>query len=212
MPGGGRCGAGGRIACPRPPLYGAMADIKDPAAYRQPVAEVLAALGADTERGLPGAEAQRRLAQYGPNQLQTEPPVPAWRKFLAQFQDVLIILLLIAAAISLIVWLYQRDEPLPYEALVIFAIVLLNGILGYVQEARAEQAVAALQAMAAAEATVLRDGQPERVPATTVVRGDILLIEEGDTIPADGRVIQSIALQTAEAALTGESLPVAKDS
>jgi P-type Ca2+ transporter type 2C len=181
-------------------------------AYRQPGAAVLAALGSDTERGMTSTEAQRRLTQYGPNQLQAEPPVPAWRKFLAQFQDVLIILLLIAAAISLIVWLYQRDEPLPYEALVIFAIVLLNGILGYAQEARAEQAVAALQAMAAAEATVLRDSHPQRVPATAVVPGDILLIEEGDTIPADGRVIQSVALQTAEAALTGESLPVAKDS
>ena len=93
----------------------------------------------------------------------------------------------------------------------ILAIVLLNGILGYVQEARAEQAVAALRAMAAAEATVLRDGERRRVPAAEVVPGDVLLIEEGDTIPADGRLLQTTALQTAEAALTGESLPVAKD-
>jgi Ca2+-transporting ATPase len=182
------------------------------AAYRQPAEDVIAALGGDADRGLTAEEARRRLAQYGPNELEAEPPTPAWRKFLAQFQDVLIILLLIAAAISLIVWLYERDEPLPFEALVIFAIVLLNGILGFVQEERAERSVAALRAMAAAEASVLRDGQPRRVPAADLVPGDIILIEEGDTIPADGRLIRSVALQTAEASLTGESLPVSKDT
>ncbi|MEO7908646.1 MAG: cation-translocating P-type ATPase, partial [Roseiflexaceae bacterium] len=172
---------------------------------------VIAALGSDAIQGLTAEEARRRLAQYGSNELQAETPIPAWRKFLAQFQDVLIMLLLIAAAISLIVWLYERDELLPYEALIIFAIVLFNGILGYVQEARAERSVAALQAMAAAEASVLRDGQPQRVPATDLVPGDIILVEAGDTIPADGRLTHSVALQTAEASLTGESLPVSKD-
>jgi Ca2+-transporting ATPase len=181
------------------------------AAYQQPVEEVIAALGSDAEHGLTTEEARRRLAKYGPNELQAEAPIPAWRKFLAQFQDILIILLLIAAAISLAVWLYERDEPLPFEALVIFAIVLLNGILGFVQEERAERSVAALRAMAAAEASVLRDGQLQRVPATELLPGDIIAIEEGDTIPADGRLIRSVALQTAEASLTGESLPVSKD-
>jgi Ca2+-transporting ATPase len=180
-------------------------------AYRQQAEDAIAALGSDAKHGLSTEEARRRLARYGPNELQAEKPVPAWRKFLAQFQDVLIILLLIAAAISLGVWLYQRDEPLPFEALVIFAIVLLNGLLGYAQEARAERSVAALRAMAAAEASVLRDGDPRRVPASEVVPGEIILIEEGDMIAADGRLIRSIALQTAEASLTGESLPVSKD-
>ena len=137
---------------------------------------------------------------------------PAWRKFLAQFQDVLIGLLLIAAGISLVVWIYERDEPLPYETLVIVAIVLFNGILGYVQEARAERSVAALRAMAAAEASVLRDGQPQRVPAADLVPGDMIMIEAGDTIPADARLTHAIALQTTEASLTGESLPVSKDT
>ena len=90
--------------------------------------------------------------------------------------------------------------------------VLLNGIMGYLQQSRAEQAVAALRRMSAAQARVLRDGARHSIPATEVVPGDILLIEEGDTIPADGRVMQSIALQMAEAALTGESLPVSKDA
>jgi Ca2+-transporting ATPase len=182
------------------------------AAYQQPTEAVVAALDSDAERGLTAVEARRRLEQYGPNELQAEAPIPAWRKFLAQFQDVLVILLLIAAAISTGLWLYQRDEALPYDGIVIFAIVLLNGILGYVQEARAEHSVAALRAMAAADATVIRDGQPERVPAVEVVPGDVVRIEEGNTIPADGRLIRSVALRTAEASLTGESLPVSKDT
>src|ERR671933_787790 len=182
------------------------------AAYQQPTEEVIAELGSDAARGLATEETQSRLARYGPNELAAETPMPAWRKFLVQFQDVLIVLLLIAASISLVMWLIERDEPVPYEALVIFAIVLLNGVLGYVQEARAERSVAALRAMAAAEARVLRDGQPQRVPATGLVPGDIILIEEGDTIPGDGRLVRSVALQMAEASLTGESLPVSKDT
>jgi len=180
--------------------------------YRQPVDEVLAALGTDPQRGLSESEARARLERYGPNELRAEKPVPAWRKFLAQFADVLVILLLVAAAISAALWLYERESALPYEAIAIFAIVLLNAVLGYVQEARAEAALAALRALSAAEATVLRDGERRRVPAAEIVPGDIILLEEGDTIPADARLIRSIALNTAEAALTGESLPVCKDA
>ena len=106
---------------------------------------------------------------------------------------------------------YEGASGLPYESLAILAIVLLNAVIGYVQQARAEEAVAALRGMTAAQATVLRDGERRSVPAVELVPGDIILIEEGDTIPADARLIQSVALQTAEAALTGESLPVAKD-
>ncbi len=181
-------------------------------AYQQPAEEVIAMLGSNATHGLTADEVQRRRVQYGLNELLSEAPIPAWRKFLAQFQDVLIGLLLIAAGISLAVWIYERDEPLPYETLVIVAIVLFNGILGYVQEARAERSVAALRAMAAAEASVLRDGQPQRVPAADLVPGDMIMIEAGDTIPADARLTQAIALQTAEASLTGESLPVSKDT
>ena len=140
-----------------------------------------------------------------------EKPVPAWRKFLAQFQDSLVILLLIAATISAVLWLYERESPLPYEAISIFAIVVLNALMGYLQESRAESAVAALSQMAAGRAQVVRDNERQSVPAAEVVPGDIILIEEGDTIPADARLIQTTALQTAEAALTGESLPVSKD-
>ncbi len=117
---------------------------------------------------------------------------------------------MIAAAVSFGVWVYERDSSFPYEAMVIFAIVLLNGILGYFQEARAEQAVAALRAMTASTATVLRDGTRHSINATELVPGDIILIDEGDAIPADGRLLQSTSLHTVEASLTGESFPVGK--
>ena len=112
----------------------------------------------------------------------------------------------------LALWIYERDAALPYEAIAIFAVVLLNATLGFVQESRAEAAVAALRAMSAADATVIRDGERRSIAASDIVPGDIILIEEGDTIPADGRLIESTALQVAEASLTGESLPVMKDA
>ena len=179
-------------------------------AYRRQVDEVLAALGADAQLGLSDAEAQARLESHGRNELTAEKPVPPWRKFLAQFQDVLVILLLIATSISAALWLYERESDLPYEAMAILAVVLLNAIMGYVQQSRAEEAVASLRQMSAAHANVVRGGERQSVPAVAVVPGDIILIEEGDTVPADARLIQSTALQTAEAALTGESLPVSK--
>jgi Ca2+-transporting ATPase len=181
-------------------------------AYRLGVDEVLTALEVDARCGLGESEARARLARHGPNELTAEKPVPAWRKFLAQFHDVLVILLLVATAISAVLWLIERDSALPYEALAILAVVLLNAVMGYIQAARAESAVAALRRMAAAHATALRDGERQSVPAAEIVPGDILLVEEGDTVPADARLIHSTALQTAEAALTGESLPVSKDT
>jgi Ca2+-transporting ATPase len=180
--------------------------------YQESAGVAVAALGSDTQRGLSEAEAHARLQRDGPNELTAEKPVPRWRKFLGQFCDVLVILLLIAAAISFALWLMERESALPYEAITILAVVLLNALMGFIQESRAESAVAALRKMSADQATVLRDGQHRQIPATELVRGDILLIEEGDTIPADARLIQSTALQTAEAALTGESLPVSKDT
>ncbi len=190
-----------------------MDDNQDPGgSYRQPVDAVIARLGTNRQRGLTGAEAQSRLGQHGRNELAAEKKPPAWRRFLKQFEDVLVILLLVATAISVGLWVYEQEAALPYEAIAIFAVVLLNAAMGYIQESRAEAAVAALRAMSAAQAIVIRDGERGRVPAAELVPGDIILIDQGDTIPADGRLIQSTALQTAEAALTGESLPVTKDT
>ncbi|HEY9397823.1 MAG TPA: cation-translocating P-type ATPase [Burkholderiales bacterium] len=180
------------------------------APYQQSLDEVSAAFDTDLQIGLSREEAKTRLRRHGRNELTAEQPVPAWRKMLAQFKDVLVILLLVAALISAALWLYERNSALPYEAIAILAIVLLNAIMGYVQQSRAEQAVAALRQMSAAQAHVVREGERQSIAATEIVPGDVILIEEGDTIPADARVIESTALQTAEAALTGESLPVSK--
>lgn len=122
--------------------------------YQQSVDELLVALGVDAQWGLREAEDRARLEHYGRNELATEKPVPAWRTFLAQFKDVLVILLLIATAISALLWLIERETTPPYEALAIGSVVMLNAIMGYIQRARAESAVAALRQMAAAHAMV----------------------------------------------------------
>jgi Ca2+-transporting ATPase len=180
--------------------------------YRQSAQVVLQAARSDPAKGLSELDAKARLARYGPNELRTEKPTPGWRRFLAQFQDPLVILLLVATVISVIAWVVERESSVPYEAIVIVSVVLLNAIMGYVQESRAESAMGALRRMAAAQAHVVRDGEPRAIDATAVVPGDVLLVEEGDTVAADARVFRSTALQTAEASLTGESLPVAKDA
>jgi Ca2+-transporting ATPase len=180
------------------------------APYQESAENVVRAFESDALRGLTNDEARARLGRYGPNQLASERPIPAWRKFLGQFRDVLVVLLLIATATSFALWLYERDAALPYDAIAISAVVLLNAVLGYVQQERAESAIAALRQMAAARAHVIRDGQPTSIPASAVVPGDILLAEDGDALTADVRVIDATALCVSEAALTGESLPVTK--
>ena len=130
---------------------------------------------------------------------------------LAQFANPLIYLLIAAVVVSLVAWLAEGGEGVPFEAIVITVIVVLNGVLGYVQEARAEQAVAALQRMAAATAGVLRDGHEERIATADLVPGDILLLAEGDAVSADARLLEAASLTVAEASLTGESEAVLKD-
>jgi Ca2+-transporting ATPase len=181
-------------------------------AYRLTSDEVIATLNTNVRAGLSTTEAQARLAQVGKNELPAEPPDPAWKKFLAQFRNPLTILLLIATLISFIAWLIERESLIPFETLTILAIVIFNAVLGYIQENRAEKAVEALKAMSAPTARVLRDGQQHTIPSGDLTPGDVLLIEEGDTIPADARVIESIAMRLAESALTGESTSVGKDS
>src|SRR5690606_12932132 len=178
------------------------------APYRASADEVLAALGVDPETGLSSSEARARLARCGPNRLQEARSKPAWRRLLEQFTDVLVLLLIGAAAISAILWLGERDRALPYGAVAIFAIVLLSALIGFFEESRAEKAVAALRRMAAATARVIRDGELRTIPAEELVPGDIIAIDEGDAIPADGRLIVAPALSVSEAALTGESVPV----
>ena len=171
---------------------------------------MLERLGTDSEHGLAAAEASVRRVRFGDNALPAAPPVPGWRRFLAQLESPLVLLLIAAAGISLLVWWVESAREVPYEALTILAIVIANAVLGFVQEERAERAVASLKKMTAATALVIRDGERSSVSAAQIVPGDLLAIEEGATIPADARVIRSVSLQTAEGALTGESIPVEK--
>ena len=173
---------------------------------------VAAALEVDIETGLSIQEAARRLAQDGPNELRAAPRPPTWRRVLAQFQDPLIYLLLAAVAIALVAWWVEGRVGWPVDAIVIAAVVLLNGVIGHVQEAKAQNAVAALARMTAATATVLREGKPQRVPSAELVRGDVLVLAEGDAVGADARLLQATALRVQEAALTGESEAVLKAS
>jgi Ca2+-transporting ATPase len=183
------------------------------APYRVPSEVVVAALSTDAVQGISQGEAQRRLEQYGPNRLKSAPETPWWRRLLEQFENFLVIILLVAVVISVIEWVLQdpRESALPYEAIVIMAIVVLNAMLGFIQESRAEKSVRALMALAAPEATVVRDGQRQRVATHDIVPGDIVLVEAGDKIPADARMIEVANLQTDEAPLTGESVPVSKE-
>jgi len=185
-------------------------DIGDPSVME--TSAVAEALGADVENGLSATEAARRLAQNGPNQLRAAPKVPFWRRALAQFEDPLIYLLLAAVVIALVAWWFEGREGWPVDATVIAAVVLLNGVIGLVQEAKAQNAVAALARMTAATTTVLRDGKPLRVPGAELVRGDVIELAEGDAVGADARLIHATTLRVQEAALTGESEAVLKDT
>ncbi|MEA5116678.1 MAG: cation-translocating P-type ATPase [Propionicimonas sp.] len=176
-----------------------------------PGAGTAEAFGTDPERGLSASEAADRLAVDGPNELRSAPPVPLWRKVLAQFADPLVYLLLVAVAISVAAWVVEGAEGVPVDALVIVAVLLANAAIGLAQEARAADAVAALRRMTAAISTVVRDGRLVQVPTADLVVGDLLALSEGDAVGADARVIEASALTVSEASLTGESEPVGKD-
>jgi len=172
--------------------------------------ETAVAFEVDPDRGLGSEEVAARLARYGANRLLESARVPEWKKFLSQLADPLIYLLMAAVVIALGAWLAEGREGIPFDAIVIAAIVLLNAVLGYVQEARAEDAVLALQKMAAVTARVLRDGEEREIPTADVVPGDILILGEGDSVSADARLVRAANLMVGEASLTGESEPVSK--
>ncbi len=167
--------------------------------------EVLKHLDTLADQGLSEEEAQRRLQTYGPNQLAEKPPTSFWQMLWDQFNNFVIMMLIVAAVISAILGDYV-------EAAAILAIVVLNATLGVVQERRAEQALAALKKLAAPEAHVIRDGSRKMVPSPQVVPGDVVLLEAGNYIPADVRLLEAVNLRIEEAALTGESVPVQKDA
>ena len=157
------------------------------------------------EEGLTAVEARERLATYGPNELRTEKKKNVLLIFLEQFRDLLVVILLLAAAVSALL----GDGE---SALVILAVVTLNAVLGTVQTVKAATSLDSLKQMAAPTAKVLRDGRVTQIPGWDVVPGDVVLLEAGDSVCADGRLLESASLKCAESALTGESLPVEKDA
>jgi Ca2+-transporting ATPase len=158
--------------------------------------------------GLTAADARARLAQYGPNALPAQAPVPMWRRFLRQFASPLIYILLFALAFDLGVWTWEGAHGWPIEAIAIAVILLLNAGLGLAQEQRSEAALARLKAMAAAQAWVLRDATLVRLPTHEIVPGDWVRLEAGDRVPADGVLRRALGVMLDEAVLTGESVPV----
>ncbi len=165
--------------------------------------EVLRAEKVDEHSGLSSAEVASRAAQFGPNKFDAGKAEPRWRAFIRQFADLMQIVLLVAGVVSL---LLQEWET----GIVLIVLTLFNAVLGLQQEGKAAAAVAALQKMMIIKAKAMRDGQLREIPAEQLVPGDIVSIEAGDIIPADGRLLRAATLEIAESALTGESLPVAK--
>jgi Ca2+-transporting ATPase len=166
---------------------------------------VVSALRTSPNDGLALREAEKRLAEFGPNELEEADHPSLLQMILEQFNNFIVIVLIIAAAISAVLGDY-------IEAAAILAIVVINALLGVIQERRAEEALAALQRLAAPDAQVVRDGHRRTIPARELVPGDVVFLEAGNYIPSDLRLVETINLRIEEAALTGESVPVSKDA
>ena len=177
--------------------------------YLESKDQVLGELSSDEESGLTAAEASSRLSQYGPNELEKEEKTPLWKRFFEQMADPMVIMLIVAAVISAVTGMIQGESEWA-DVIIIMAVVIINSVLGVVQEAKSEQALEALQQMSAAQSKVIRDGKMAHLPSAELVPGDIVLLEAGDSVPADCRVLESASMKIEEAALTGESVPVEK--
>ena len=173
--------------------------------YRLSPSQTADRLGVELQSGLSSAEVLESRERSGPNELLSEPKRPWWLRLVDQFRSVLILLLLVAALISAAVG--DLKDPI-----VIGLVVIINAILGFVQEQRADQAMEALSTMLTTQARVRRDGAVNEVPSSEVVPGDVVLLRAGDRIPADGRFVRATSLAVDESTLTGESVPVDKDT
>ena len=169
--------------------------------------DVLHAVSA-TETGLSAAEAEKRLEKNGKNKLKAAKKDSLIKRFFMQMADPMILILLAAAAISAVTSIYEGEAPT--DVFIILFVVIINAVLGVYQESKAEKAIEALQEMSAATSKVLRDGKIVQVKSEDLVVGDVVLLEAGDAVPADGRLLESASLKIEEAALTGESVPVNK--
>ncbi len=180
-------------------------------AYRQTADEVIESLSSNKKDGLSSEEVAARQKEYGPNKLAEKKGKTPFQRFLDQFKDVTIIILLIAAAISFVLVVVEKNWGDIFEPILILIIVIVNAIMGVTQEGKAEAALQALKNMSAPHAKVIRDGKEQIIEASELVPGDIILLEAGDNVPADSRLISSSALKSDESALTGESVPAEKE-
>ena len=174
--------------------------------------EVLKSLSSNAERGLTSSQVAELQGKFGPNKLRESKKKTNLQRFLEQFKDVMIIILLLAAAVSFVVACFGHDPMEFFEPALILLIVVLNAVLGVVQESKAEKALDALKNMSAPHARVIRDGQEQVIDASGLVPGDIIRLEAGDFVPADARLLKSVSLKSEESALTGESVPSEKDA
>ena len=169
-----------------------------------------------TLHGLSSLQAEERLQKNGPNELEAPPSLPMWKRFINQMKDPMIIILLIAALISGITTYYEsvlsQSSAFPTDSMIILIVVIINAVLGVVQESKAEKAIESLQKMSASNSKILRDGKVMMIPSIKLVKGDVVLLEAGDSINADGRVMESASLTVEESALTGESTSVKKNT
>ena len=180
--------------------------------HNQSKDEVLQGLFSNAERGLSSEQVAALKAKYGPNKLQEKKKKTNFQRFLEQFKDVMILILLAAAAVSFVIAVVEGDPAGFFEPALILLIVVLNAIMGVVQESKAERALEALKSLSAPHARVLRDGEERVIDASELVPGDILHLEAGDFVPADARLLHSVSLKSEESALTGESVPSEKDA
>ena len=180
--------------------------------HNQSKEDVLAALGTDPVHGLDTAEVERRQAQYGPNRLREKKKKTMLQRFLDQFKDVMILILIAAAVVSFILVCVEQNWGELFEPALIVLIVVLNAVMGVLQESKAEKALDALKNMSAPHARVIRDGVERMIDASALVPGDLIRLEAGDFVPADARLLHSVSLKSEESALTGESVPSEKDA
>jgi Ca2+-transporting ATPase len=190
--------------------------LPEEAAHAADLDQLLERLGVSSSDGLTSAEAAKRLAKHGKNELPEPPKDPAWRRLASQFTNPIVLTLLAAAAIAVFVGIKEAGEGSFLsrfaDAIAILLIVIINALIGFYQEQRAEAALDALRKLAAPNARVRRDGKVQELPASLIVPGDLIELEAGDAVPADSRLVQTFGLASEESALTGEAVPRQKDA
>ena len=180
--------------------------------HHEKTENVIADLKTDVQQGLSSQQAQERLLQYDENRLQEKKKKTNWQRFLDQFKDVMILILIAAAMISFVIACVEGNPKEFFEPVLILLIVVMNAVMGVMQESKAEKALDALKSLSAPHARVIRNGEEQVIDAAKLVPGDVIRLEAGDFVPADARLIRSVSLKSEESALTGESVPSEKDA